>query len=499
MPLTWTHPFASAVADGADATLVRPSNWNAAHTVAGAVAGALIFASSIATLDNAAGTTWDNTARSLTLDLLATNTFKIGRMDATYNGITFNGNLATFGSSMCIEGGGGTDLNMYFNVPTGGTLEYMIGGGARLTVAASSIHPAGNTTTIGDAAAGHRFPQAFLGGQTVTASTPVIDITQTWNNAAVAFTGLKFNITDTASAAATSLLMDLQVGGVSKFSVGRDAFANYQITAGAGVLGTGNGSYCALGISSGWALGAAAATLIVPSDGVLGWSSVAHTGNFFNAPDTNLYRDAAGILAQRNGVNAQGFRVYNTADTFPTTTNYERGVFDWTTTANTLTIGTQAGGTGAARNVALVRGAITDAQLGGTGMQVQKLRIYQTINGTQNAEINGSDGGANGTIFYLGSSSVIKWGTTGLDYANDVGMSRATTNTLDINTGTAGSVAYVRLNGVAVASLPVASATYKGCRGTVTDANATTFMTTVAGGGTNVVPVFCDGTAWKIG
>lgn len=59
--------------------------------------------------------------------------------------------------------------------------------------------------------------QTITGG-TVTASTPFLDMTQTWNNSGVTFTGLKANITDTASAAA-SLLMDLQVGGVSKFNV----------------------------------------------------------------------------------------------------------------------------------------------------------------------------------------------------------------------------------------------------------------------------------------
>ena len=42
----------------------------------------------------------------------------------------------------------------------------------------------------------------------------------TWNNVATTFTGLKLNVTDTASAAG-SLLMDLQVGGVSKFSVSK--------------------------------------------------------------------------------------------------------------------------------------------------------------------------------------------------------------------------------------------------------------------------------------
>jgi len=39
-----------------------------------------------------------------------------------------------------------------------------------------------------------------------------------WNDAAVTFTGLKLNVTDTASAAGSNLL-DLQVGGTSKFVV----------------------------------------------------------------------------------------------------------------------------------------------------------------------------------------------------------------------------------------------------------------------------------------
>lgn len=56
----------------------------------------------------------------------------------------------------------------------------------------------------------------ILGGGTLTANDPVIDASQTWNNAAVTFTGMKLNVTDTASAAA-SLLMDLQVGGSSRF------------------------------------------------------------------------------------------------------------------------------------------------------------------------------------------------------------------------------------------------------------------------------------------
>lgn len=62
--------------------------------------------------------------------------------------------------------------------------------------------------------------------QTVAASTPLLDLAQAWNNATAAFTALKLNITDTASAAA-SLLMDLQVGAASKFKVDKDGTGTF--------------------------------------------------------------------------------------------------------------------------------------------------------------------------------------------------------------------------------------------------------------------------------
>lgn len=53
---------------------------------------------------------------------------------------------------------------------------------------------------------------------TLTTNTQAITSTATWNNAAVTFTHWKTNIIDTTSNSA-SLLLDLQVGGVSQFSV----------------------------------------------------------------------------------------------------------------------------------------------------------------------------------------------------------------------------------------------------------------------------------------
>lgn len=63
-------------------------------------------------------------------------------------------------------------------------------------------------------------------GATVTVSTPLLDLSQTWNDAAVVFTGIKLNVTSTGSAA-LALLMDLQVGGASKFKVDKTGYGTF--------------------------------------------------------------------------------------------------------------------------------------------------------------------------------------------------------------------------------------------------------------------------------
>lgn len=58
---------------------------------------------------------------------------------------------------------------------------------------------------------------------------------------------------------------------------------------------------------------------------------------------------------------------------------------------------------------------------------------------------------------------------------------------------------YVKQKVFTVAGLPSASTAGAGARAFVSDANATTFAATVAGGGANNIPVYSDGTNWKIG
>lgn len=58
---------------------------------------------------------------------------------------------------------------------------------------------------------------------------------------------------------------------------------------------------------------------------------------------------------------------------------------------------------------------------------------------------------------------------------------------------------YAVTSSYAVGDLPAAATVGPGARAMVTDANATTFSSVVAGGGANVVPVYSDGAAWRIG
>lgn len=58
---------------------------------------------------------------------------------------------------------------------------------------------------------------------------------------------------------------------------------------------------------------------------------------------------------------------------------------------------------------------------------------------------------------------------------------------------------YMRVTPVTVANLPSAAASGAGARAFVTDANGNNFHTVVASGGSNLVPVYSDGTQWRIG
>ncbi len=102
--------------------------------------------------------------------------------------------------------------------------------------------------------------ETITGAWTFNATPTAVQVTQTWDNVGTTFKGIEANITATAYGAA-SKVVDLRVGGVSKFSIdptGKTSTTSFQMTTGAvnGYVLTsdasGNASWAALpGGSSG--------------------------------------------------------------------------------------------------------------------------------------------------------------------------------------------------------------------------------------------------------
>jgi len=148
-----------------------------------------------------------------------------------------------------------------------------------------------------------------------------------------------------------------------------------------------------------------------------------------NISGATLASDSAHIFAQRNGTNAQAFRLYNT---YLTTGVYERGIFDWAGSPGVLQIGTQHGGSGVPRGLQLITSGTPriDISAGGA-IQFNSLYTFPQVNGSSGqvlttngagtltwANASGSGGGSaaspsgavqfnNGTTF--GGASNFTW------------------------------------------------------------------------------------------
>ena len=186
---------------------------------------------------------------------------------------------------------------------------------------------------------------AFVaGGSSLTGANAqsLVNLSQIWNTTGTP-TAIFANITDTASNAA-SRLMDLQVGGVSRFGIRKDGV----IIGAAG----GNGFAYTGSIANGWGFGTSLSIrgfiggdnllhgILTPSSGYIGFSST-NSSLTTNNPDTILRRDAANTLAQRNGVNTQTSRLYKS---YTDASNYTRAA--WQFDANGVVIAGESAGTG---------------------------------------------------------------------------------------------------------------------------------------------------------
>lgn len=112
------------------------------------------------------------------------------------------------------------------------------------------------------------------------------------------------------------------------------------------------------------------------------------------------------------------------------------------------------------------------------------------------ADLGNEPSGSSGKwrLFNVGDRNYTNWESVTINWASNVCYIKPEAN----GTGTVRPMVVVT-PGMTVASLPAASAALTGARAFVTDANATTFASIVAGGGANKIPVYCDGTNWRIG
>ena len=246
-----------------------------------------------------------------------------------------------------------------------------------------------NLQTNGTKRFGVRMPHFALAADT----TPFLDMVDIWNTSG-AGVGIRYNVTNTASTS-LSRLIDLQVGGSSRFNVTPTA------------LNWGDGGQTLSITTSAGSTIFTTSTTQVLFTAAFGILLSSNTGRivFGVSSDVIIERDAANVFCQRNGTTAQKTNIYNT---YTSATNFEAFTIDWRTTANLCIIGPQVGSSGT-------------------------LRPMQA----------------------------------------------------NFNTTTVGA-------------LPAAATARVGARMFVSDALLPAILTTVAGGGAVPVPVYSDGTDWKV-
>jgi hypothetical protein len=171
--------------------------------------------------------------------------------------------------------------------------------------------------------------------------------------------------------------------------------------------------------------------------------------------------------------------------------------------------------TGGDYNVAVGYDALSAATTVNYNTGVGYRALNATVTGAGNTAV-GSDAlllttGANNTAVGYAAGNSLTTGSNNTVIGYDADASSATVSN-EVTIGNS-SVTSLRAPGLTltvglkwinngtqtVAALVAAGTAGAGARAVVTDANATTFHAIVAGGGANVVPVFSDGTNWRIG
>ncbi len=470
MAVSVTHAFVSGVADGADATQVRPSNWNAEHTVTGAVAAITSTDNAVARYDGTAGAL-QNSGAILADDgdftLPGTNVggtfdggvFWVQDQSLTVRNPAVIGNYGEYGKLWYNPGDptqtGSTDWPSAFIV------------NHRFT--GDPVHASGITGIFGIKATGGSGTTNFVGSDiyvslnsdnagtsTIITCSNIFATNFSQVVGAVKFVGEQITLQDYAN-------VGLECRSNYTDFIGLDAIITHRglgtATNVIGVRASPSNGYVStpdtvgictnligvdvqrdtLGdnITNAWGVRiedysglGATQSYNIKSEGTASinvFEGKVQASTLALSTDVLLERDAAASLAQRNATTAQAFRVYNT---YTDANNYERGVLDWTTQSNVLTIGVQAAGTGSdARKIEFVGNSDLQYKLTGS------VGVFKVS-------------GASGYIQIYGSWP-INWGTgDAITGGQDTGISRVAAGVLGVGTGSAASVAgYIQWGG----------------------------------------------------
>jgi hypothetical protein len=190
----------------------------------------------------------------------------------------------------------------------------------------------------------------------------------------------------------------------------------------------------------------------------VGSSPINFAANPISLPDLSLLRDAAGTLAQRNGTNAQTFRLYNT---YTSATSYERGKFEWA--SDVFRIGTEKGAAGgSARALELQTDGVTRLTINTSGNSVSS-NLFSAAKTSQKGYSFGED--TNWGLFYTFGSwlNLQVSSLVGFRFYN-TGIIEAYATDIRIRPGASsiGQVAYVSGNDVNIVTNPAGKAVISG-------------------------------------
>lgn len=224
--------------------------------------------------------------------------------------------------------------------------------------------------------------------------------------------------------------------------------------------------------------------ILIPNGGVFATGLI--SGNWFERSGASLF---ANIIPYQDNSVAPGFFLNNTfsANRYVNAGTFTYGINGVVTETGevTLTTANKSGNDGRTYS----RGSSTPAIATALAFTAPNNYTFQTQSAVASLASPGGD-----YIFDLGAgSSGQRYGAVRPAIDNVANLGDTSYRWLTAYIGVVKQTVYT------VATLPSASTSGAGAKAFVSDATATTFASTVVGGGANNVPVYSDGTNWKIG